>query len=74
MEVVAIVPDSPAAKSGIREGDLIVAVNDQEVTSVDRIHRFLGEWPVGKSVKLTIIRGQEQLEREIIPSDERDLD
>jgi S1-C subfamily serine protease len=74
VEVVAIVPDSPAAKSGIREGDLIVAVNDQEVTSVDRIHRFLGEWPVGKSVKLTIIRGQEQLEREIIPSDERDLD
>lgn len=74
VEVVSVMPDSPAAKSGIREGDLIVAINDQEVTSVDHIHRFLGEWPVGKPVKLTVIRGQDRLEKEVIPSDEGTLD
>src|SRR5271157_2287120 len=62
VEVVSVMPDSPAAKSGILVGDLIVAINDQDVTSVDHIHRFLGEWPVGRSVKLTIIRWQERLE------------
>ena len=74
VEVVSLMPDSSAAKSGIREGDLIVAISGQEVTSVDHIHRFLSEWPVGKSVKLTVIRGQERLEKEVIPSDERTSD
>ena len=74
VEVLSIMPDSSAAKSGIREGDLIVAINDQEVTSVDHIHRFLSEWPVGKLLKITVIRGQERLEKEVIPADERTSD
>ena len=73
VEVVSIMPDSPAATGGIREGDLIVSLNDQEVSSVDHIHRFLGEWPVGKPVRLTVIRGQERLGKEVIPSEERTL-
>ena len=71
VEVVSILSDGPAAKSGIRKGDLIVAINDQEITSVDHIHRFLGEWPVGNSVKITIIRRQERLEKNVIPTDEK---
>jgi S1-C subfamily serine protease len=69
VEVVSILSDGPAAKSGIRKGDLIVAINDQEITSVDHIHRFLGEWPVGNSVKITIIRRLERLEKNVIPTD-----
>lgn len=71
VEVVSIIPDGPAARSGIMKGDLIVAINGQETTSVDHIHRFLGDWPVGKSVTMTIIRSQERLEKEVIPSDEK---
>ncbi len=74
VEVVSMIPDSPAARGGLREGDLIVAINDQAVGSVDDIHRFLGEWPVGRSVKLTVLRLQERLDIEIIPSDERTLE
>jgi S1-C subfamily serine protease len=74
VEVMSVMPDSPAAKGGIREGDLIVAINDQEVTSVDHIHSFLGEWPVGKPVKLSVIRVLGRLEKEVIPSDEKTED
>ena len=74
VEVVSILSDGPAAKSGILKGDLIVAMNDQDITSVDHIHRFLGEWPVGKLVKIAIIRQQERLEKEVIPSDEKTTD
>ena len=42
VEVVSVMPDSPAAKSGILKGDLIVGINDQDVTSVDQLHHFLG--------------------------------
>ncbi len=74
VEVVSVIPDSPASKSGIREGDLIVFLNDQEVTSVDHIHRLLGEWPVGKLMKITVIRGQERLGKEVIPAEEMTAD
>jgi hypothetical protein len=37
--------------------------------SVDHIHRFLSEWPVGNPVKLAIIRGQDRLELEVVPEE-----
>jgi S1-C subfamily serine protease len=52
---------------GLREGDLIVAANDQGVTSVDDLHHFLAEWPIKGSVALTIVRGQDRLTVEITP-------
>lgn len=70
VEVISIISNSPAGKAGIREGDLVVAINGQEVASVDHIHRFLSEWPIGKSVMLTIIRGQERLEKEVTTIEE----
>jgi len=70
VEVISIIPESPASKARILEGDLIVAVNGQEVASVDHIHRFLSEWPIGKPGTLTIIRGQERLEIEVTTAEE----
>jgi S1-C subfamily serine protease len=69
VEVISIVPEGPAGHSGIRKGDLIVAINGQEVASVDNIHRFLSEWPIGRAVILTIIRGQEKLEMDVTPTE-----
>ncbi len=73
VEVVSIMPNSPAGEAGIREGDLIVAINGQEVTSVDHLHHFLAEWPIGKEVRLSIIRGQERLEKEVTTAEEETL-
>ncbi|MGE5299330.1 MAG: S1C family serine protease [Acidobacteriota bacterium] len=73
VEVVSIMPNSPAGEAGIREGDLIVAIDGQEVTSVDHLHHFLAEWPIGKAVKLSIIRGQERLEKEVATAEEETL-
>ena len=67
VEVVSVTPQSPASRGGIREGDIIVAIDGHKTASVDHIHRFLAEWPVGESVKLTIIRGQDRLEIEVVP-------
>lgn len=67
VEVMSVSPNSPAAHGGIREGDIIVSINGHDSPSVDHIHRFLAEWPVGNPVKLTIIRGQERLDVEVVP-------
>ncbi|SPJ13758.1 Trypsin-like serine protease [Syntrophobacter sp. SbD2] len=67
VEVMAVAPQSPAARGGVREGDVIVAIDGREVASVDHIHRFLAEWPVGNRVRLTIIRGQDRMEVDVVP-------
>jgi S1-C subfamily serine protease len=69
VEVMSVAPQSPASRGGIREGDVIVAIDGHETASVDHIHSFLAEWPVGNPVKLTIIRGQDRVELQVVPSE-----
>jgi S1-C subfamily serine protease len=38
----------------------VVAANGQAVGSVDDLHRLLAEWPIGKTVEITLIRGTER--------------
>ena len=59
VEIISVAPDSPAKRAGIREGDLIFAINEQTVKDVDDLHRFLAEWPLDCPVTLSIIRGKE---------------
>ena len=53
----------------LREGDLILTINELPVASVDDLHRFLAEWPIGRQVMLELLRGQEQLTMQITPGE-----
>jgi S1-C subfamily serine protease len=54
--VVSIEPDSPAARSGLRDGDVIVGFAGQDVESIDQLHRLLGDERIGVATPLTVIR------------------
>lgn len=69
VEVVASEADGPAARAGLRSGDLLVAMNGQPVTSVDDLHHLLAEWPFGKPVVLSVVRGKERFEAELMPGE-----
>jgi S1-C subfamily serine protease len=69
VEVLSVEATGPAGQAGLREGDLIVAVNGHDVASVDDLHRFLSEWPIGQLTVLTIIRGPEKLEISVAPAE-----
>ncbi|QPF83608.1 serine protease [Bradyrhizobium genosp. L] len=49
----------PAAAAGIRQGDVIVAVNGEKLSSVRALSRSLGPHSVGTVVELTVHRGGE---------------
>ena len=51
----------------MREGDLIVAANEQGVTNVGDLHRVLAGWPINGSMALTIVRGQDRVTMEVNP-------
>lgn len=54
--VKAVGPDSPAAKAGILENDVIVSYNGQRVESARAMQRMVLETPAGRSVELRLIR------------------
>src|SRR5712692_3322801 len=70
--VLATEPSSPAHKTGLREGDVIVAFGGQPVAGVDDLHRLLTDTNVGVSTAITILRRTAQLNLEIIPQESRE--
>ena len=56
-EVKAVDDDSPAAKAGIKVGDVILEYNGQRVEGMGQFVRLVRETPVGRQVKLLVSRG-----------------
>ncbi|MEK6284666.1 MAG: PDZ domain-containing protein [Acidobacteriota bacterium] len=55
--VMKVVADSPAAKSGLKENDVIVSFNGRRVDSVRELQRLLNETPADRTVQIEIVRG-----------------
>jgi len=51
-----ILPDSPAAKAGLKENDVITEINGQRVEGSVQFRRFIREIPAGRAVQLSVWR------------------
>ncbi len=69
--VSAVTPGSPAQRAGLREGDVIVALDGKPVAGVDDLHRLLTDAHVGLSSSLTVLRWTEKLELQVVPQEAR---
>jgi S1-C subfamily serine protease len=67
VEVAGVEESGPAAAAGIREGDLVVSIEGRPVGGIDDLHRFLAEWPIGKPLAVTVVRGKEKEVRTVVP-------
>ena len=67
--VVQVETGSPADAAGIAEGDVLVAFGSTPVTSIDDLQRCLTEECIGVRGTITLLRGAERLERQLIPAD-----
>jgi len=63
--VVSLEPDGPAVAAGIRDGDLIVSLDDQIVGGLDDLHRLLTESKIGTKVRLGVLRGADRRDIEV---------
>jgi S1-C subfamily serine protease len=67
--VLSVEENSPAKRSGLREGDVIVALEGKPVAGVDDLHRVLTDVRVGVGSTLTVVRYTEKLELKIVPEE-----
>ncbi len=58
--VVQVVPDSPAAKAGLQEEDVIVELGDEPIRNTGELSKFLIAHPPGDTVTVVYFRGSEK--------------
>ena len=69
IQVVAVEPNSPAERAGLREGDIIVAYGEHPTAGIDDLHRLLVEEKVGVRAAMTIVRRSEKRVLDIMPEE-----
>jgi serine protease Do/serine protease DegQ len=58
--ITAVEPGSPAAQAGLRERDIVVAMNGRALNSAPELRARLGLTAVGDEVELRVVRGGAQ--------------
>jgi S1-C subfamily serine protease len=67
--VQSVEENSPAKRAGLREGDIVVALEGKPIAGVDDLHRVLTDVRVGVSSALTVLRYTEKLELKVVPEE-----
>jgi serine protease Do len=55
-EVTNVAPDSPAAKAGIKEADVVLDYDGASVQGIEQLTRLVRETPIGRQVKIAVWR------------------
>jgi serine protease Do len=55
-EVTNVVPDSPAAKAGFKDGDVVLEYNGEKVEGQEQLARMVRETPAGRQVQVVVWR------------------
>ncbi|MAF85580.1 MAG: serine protease [Dehalococcoidales bacterium] len=58
--VRGVTPDSPAVEAGLEPGDVIIALEDEEMTNVEELRQAVHAFQIGQEVKITFWRGDTQ--------------
>lgn len=58
---VAVVPNSPADKAGIKENDIITALNNDQLTENKDLQDIIQKCSVGDNIELTVLRKDKTL-------------
>ncbi len=61
----AVVPESPAAKAGLREKDIVLSLNGARLDRDHPIQDFLENLNVGDEIALTVLRGAKRFEAKL---------
>ncbi len=67
--VAGLVPGGPAEKSGLKEGDIIMKVERQEVRSRPELYREIWKKKPGERVSFHILRDEDSLELSVVGGD-----
>jgi hypothetical protein len=59
--VSGTMPDSPALRAGIKEGDVIIGIDDSKIGSLGDYMSAMGKHKPGETIRVKVLRGTEEL-------------
>ncbi len=59
-KLVSVTADSPAAKAGLKDGDIVIKVGDAMITNDDELVASYASSKVGDKLKLTVVRDKKE--------------
>lgn len=66
VQVMGVLPTGPAAKAGIRKGDIIISINGEKVMNSNQLIAYVGRQKPNTEVPAEIQRGEQKLNVKII--------
>ncbi|MET0285816.1 MAG: Do family serine endopeptidase [Polyangiales bacterium] len=70
--VTDLVPNGPAAKGGMRSGDIVLDINGREVKESRDLFRAVLAYPVGEKLSVTVLRDGQQQKLSVITAERPD--
>ncbi|HSM15147.1 MAG TPA: trypsin-like peptidase domain-containing protein, partial [Thermoanaerobaculia bacterium] len=72
--VAAVVPGSPAESAGLRPGDIVLGLGDEEISArffpeVPALYRRVSELPIGAEVEISVERDGERISLRLAPEE-----
>jgi photosystem II stability/assembly factor-like uncharacterized protein len=65
-KLTTVTPNSPAAKAGLKDGDVVVKVGDVKITNDDELVATYTDKKVGDKLKLTVLRDKKEEVVEVV--------
>jgi S1-C subfamily serine protease len=66
--VLSVEAVSPAARAGLREGDLLIGLAGEPIAGVDDLHRLLTGARIGRELPLELLRNSERQTVTVVPA------
>jgi S1-C subfamily serine protease len=67
VEVVEVIPESPAAHAGVRPGDVIFELDGEGVAAAGDLQRMMVEELIGREVTVRLVREGSLIDRTVVP-------
>jgi S1-C subfamily serine protease len=65
--IAEVLPDGPAQRAGLEQGDLLLELDGESITGVDRLHRLLTAERAGREVEIRLLRRGKQQSVTLVP-------
>jgi serine protease Do len=69
VEIVQVVPGSPAARAGIRPEDLLLDVDGDAMTGMEDLQRLMVGESIGRELSMRVIRGGDEVTLTVVPTE-----
>jgi len=67
--ITSVQDGSPAARAGLKDGDMVLGFNGKPTPDIEDLHRMLTEKEVGVATAITILRGTQKIDLFIVPGE-----